>query len=122
MSDFLIVNGVTFPTPNRGVQIVSSSVVDSGRNANGEVVGQIIGRKLWKINNLQWTGLSAEQWGAMKSALSPFFVNVTFSGDDGQRHTVTMYPSDFTAEPLTLEGNKITKYKTVAFNLIDCGW
>ena len=50
-SDFLIINGVKFPCPAVGMQIVRSQAVDSGRNANGAVVGQLVGRKLWKIQN-----------------------------------------------------------------------
>ena len=121
-SDFLIVNGVKFPPPAPGMQIIHSQNVDAGRNANGAVVGQLVGRKLWKINNLQWNGIDAETWAEMKSALEPFFVPVTFTGDDNKRHTVYMYPGDTTGEPLKLDGIFYSRYATCKFNLIDCGW
>ncbi len=121
-SDFLIVNGVKFPPPARGMEIVHSQVVDAGRNVNNAVVGQKVGRKLWKINNLQWNALDAETWRKMKNALSDFFVPVTFTGDDNVRHTITMYPSDTTGKPLFLNGIFYKNYETCKFNLIDCGW
>ena len=121
-SDFLIVNGVKFPPPAPGMQIIHSQNVDAGRNANGAVVGQLVGRKLWKINNLQWNGIDAETWAEMKAALEPFFVPVTFTGDDNQRRTVYMYPGDTTGEPLKLDGIFYSRYATCKFNLIDCGW
>ena len=119
---FLVVNGVQFPCPVRDYEVVRSQLVDSGRNANGAVVGQKIGRKLWKINNLHWKGLSAETWAAMQAALEPFFVDVTFTGDDNQRHTVKMYPGDTTAKPYYLNGILYDVYEDCKFNLIDCGW
>ena len=119
---FLVVNGVKFPTPMRDYEIVRSQLVDSGRNANGAVVGQKIGRKLWKINNLHWQGLSADTWAAMQAALEPFFVEVEFTGDDNVRHRVMMYPGDTTAKPYYLSGINYDVYENCKFNLIDCGW
>ena len=121
-SFFLVVNGVKFPTPMRDYEIVRSQLVDSGRNANGAVVGQKIGRKLWKINNLHWQGLSADTWAAMQAALEPFFVEVEFTGDDNVRHKVMMYPGDTTAKPYYLSGINYDVYENCKFNLIDCGW
>lgn len=121
-SDFLIVNGVRFPAPAPGMEIVSSQSVDAGRNVNGAVVGQLIGRRLWKINNLQWNGIDAQTWKEMKDALEPFFVPVTFTGNDNERHTIYMYPSDTTGQPLHLDGLTYKNYQTCKSNLVDCGW
>lgn len=121
-SEFLIVNNVKFPPPRRGMQIIHSQTVNAGRNANNAVVGQLVGRKLWKINNLQWSGLNAETWAEMKAALDPFYVPVTFTGDDNQRHTIYMYPGDTTGQPLFLDGIFYKNFETCKFNLIDCGW
>jgi hypothetical protein len=106
----------------RDYEIVRSQLVDSGRNANGAVVGQKIGRKLWKINNLHWQGLNAETWAAMQAALEPFFVEVEFTGDENVRHKVMMYPGDTTAKPYYLSGINYDVYENCKFNLIDCGW
>lgn len=119
---FLVVNGVKFPTPVRDFEIIRSQLVDSGRNANGAVVGQRIGRKLWKLNNLHWQGLDAGTWAAMQAALEPFFVEVEFTGDDNVRHKVMMYPGDTTAKPYYLSGVSYDMYENCKFSLIDCGW
>ena len=121
-SDFLIVNGVRFPEPMHGLQIIHSQTVNAGRNADNEVVGQKVGRKLWKINNLQWNGLDAQTWAEMKAAIEPFYVQVTFTGDDNKRHTITMYPGDTTGQPLFLDDIFYKTFETCKFNLIDCGW
>ena len=121
-SDFLIVNGVKFPCPAYGMEIVHSQTVNAGRNANNAVVGQKVGRKLWKLNNLQWNGLDAKTWAEMKEALEPFFVLVTFTGDDNKRHTIHMYPGDTTGQPLFVNGIFYKQFRTCKFSLIDCGW
>ena len=121
-SDFLIVNGIQFPAPMRGMQIVRSYTVNAGRNANNAAVGQLVGRNpLWKIQGLQWNGLSAETWAMMVKALEPFYVPVTFTGDDNERHTVIMYPNDSKTEAFFLDGNKYKMYINCSFNLIDAG-
>ena len=122
MSNFLIVNGVEFPCPAPGMSITTSQTVDAGRNLNAAVVGQKVGRRLWKIENLQWNGLDAKTWAKMKKALEPFYVPVTFTGDDNKRHTITMYPGDTKGEPLFLDDIFYKNYRTCSFNLIDCGW
>lgn len=122
VSDFLIVNGMQFPPPAPGMEIISTQAVNSGRNANGAVVGQLVGRRMWKINNLQWNGLDPELWTRMRAAMEPFFIPVTFTGDDNQRHTITMYPGDSSARPLFLSDVFYRQHETCKFNLIDCGW
>lgn len=120
-SKFLIVNGMEFPCPAPGMQIVSSQAVNAGRNANNAVIGQKVGRRIWKINNLQWNGIDADLWARMRNAIEPFYVPVTFTGDDNKRHTVTMYPGDSNAQPLFVDDVFYTVHETCKFNLIDCG-
>lgn len=122
MSDFLIVNGMKFPCPAPGMTVKRSQNVNAGRNVNAAVVGDLVGRKLWKIENLQWNGLDAETWVKMQNALEPFYVPVTFTGDDNKRHTIYMYPGDTEAKPLFLRDIFYKNYETCKFNLIDCGW
>lgn len=122
-SNLIIVNGVALPPPSPDLEIIRSQAVDSGRNANGTVVAQKIGRKLWKLNNLKWNGLLPEQWKEIQDALEPFFVKVTFTADDNMRHTITMYPGDTTGQPLYMDDLTLMykRFKTCKFNLIDCG-
>lgn len=125
LSSFLRVNGVDFPCPRVGFNYIISTTVDSGRNANNEIVGQKVGRDLIKLNGLEWVALDADTWQKMLRATEDFFVPVTFEDyRTGQPITITMYVGDRTAEPLFVdkETHKITKYANCKFNLIDTGW
>ena len=125
LTSFLRVNGVDFPCPRVGFDYIISTTVNAGRNANNEVVGQVVGRDLYKLNTLEWAALDAETWQKMLKAIEPFYVPVTFEDyRTGQPITITMYPGDRTAEPLFVdpETHKVTKYRNCKFNLIDCGW
>lgn len=119
---FLIINNVVMPIPAPGYEIVSVQGVNAGRNANNQVVGQKIGRRQWKINNLQWNGLTPEEWKSIKKAIEPFYVPVTFTTDENERLTIYMYPGDATGKPLFINNMEYTKFENCKVNLIDCGW
>ena len=120
---FLAINGYVLPTPKRGVQILVTTIVDSGRNANGAVVGQRIGRDQYKIDGLEWSWLSSSEWSQNLSVLNNFFVNVTFTDPvSNSLKTIKMYCGDRTAEPYWLDNNgSPTHYRNCKVNLIDCG-
>ena len=124
MSAFLIVNGVRFPTPKRGFKITVLTNVDSGANALGAVVGQVIGRNQYKLDSMQWEGLDAAVWEWMLKALEPFFIPVTFEDPQTrERRTITMYPGSRSGEPYWLDRDKkIKQYRNCQLNLVDCGW
>ena len=124
MSAFLIVNGVRFPTPKRGFKITVLTNVDSGVNALGAVVGQVIGRNQYKLDSMQWEGLDAAVWEQMLKALEPFFIPVTFEDPQTrERRTITMYPGSRSGEPYWLDRDKkIKQYRNCQLNLVDCGW
>ena len=124
MSSFLKVNGVDFPCPRVGFSYIISTTVNSGRNANNAVIGQRVGRDIFKLNNMEWAMLDAETWQRMLKAVEPFYVPVTFEDyRTGKPITVTMYPGDRTATPLFVDENShiVTKYENCKFNLIDTG-
>lgn len=124
LSSFLTVNGVDFPCPIVGFTYVITTTVNAGRNANNEVVGQRVGRDLFKLNTLEWAALDAETWKKMLAAVEPYYVPVTFEDyRTGKPITITMYPGDRTAKPLFVDPitHKVTKYENCKFNLIDCG-
>lgn len=120
---YISVNGYDFPSPKRGVKPTVATMVNSGRNANGAVVGQRVGRDQYKLDTLEWPWLSAKKWGEMLSVLSSFFVYVTFIDPvSNSPITIKMYPGDRTAEPYWVDGNeKPTFYRNCKVNLIDCG-
>ena len=120
---YLAINGYELPPPKRGVTPVVTTVVDAGRNANGAVVGQRVGRDQYKIDGLEWAWLTAEQWSRILSVLNHFFVYVTFIDPvTNSRKTIKMYPGNRTAEPYWVDGNgNPTHYRNCKFNLIDTG-
>lgn len=120
---YLAINGYELPPPIRGVKPLVTTVVDSGRNANGAVVGQRVGRDQYKIDGLEWAWLTADEWGRILSILSNFFVYVTFVDPvSNSRKTIKMYCGDRTAEPYWVDGSgKPTHYRNCKVNLIDCG-
>lgn len=120
---FLSVNGYDFPPPKRGVTPTVTTLVDAGRNANGTVVGQKIGRDQYKIDNLEFPWLSASEWSNILSILDSFFVMVTFPDPvSNSKKTVKMYCGDRTAQPYWVDddGNP-TWYRNCKVNLIDVG-
>lgn len=72
LTSFLNVNGYDYPCPRYGFQYMISTVVDTDRNVNGAVVGQKIGRDLYKLDGLQWVGLYPEQRRMILRSLEPF--------------------------------------------------
>lgn len=123
LSAFLNVNGYDFPCPRRGFQYTISTTVSDGRNANNAVIGQRVGRDLFKLDQMEWVGLSAKVWQRMLRSVEKFYIPVTFEDyRTGKPITITMYPGDRTATPLWVGKNHIvTQYENCAFNLIDAG-
>ena len=120
---YLAINGYEVPSPKRGVKPTVTTIVDAGRDANGVVVGQRIGRDQYKLDSLDWPWLTAEEWSRILSILSSFFVYVTFPDPvTNEFVTLRMYPGDRTAEPYYLDDSgKPTHYCNCHVNLIDTG-
>lgn len=120
---YLKINGVELPPPKRGVHPIVTTIVDAGRNANGAVVGQRVGRDQYKIDGLEWPWLKASQWSQILKLLSNFFVYVTFKDPvTNTEKTIRMYCGDRTAEPYWVDENgNPTHYRNCKVNLIDTG-
>ena len=120
---YLKINDYKLPPPKRGVHPIVTTVVDAGRNANGAVVGQRVGRDQYKIDGLEWAWLTAETWSEILSELDKFFVDVTFIDPvTNKEKTLKMYCGDRSAEPYWVDKNgHPTHYKDCKFNLIDVG-
>lgn len=105
--------------------MLTATIVDSGRNANGVVVGQKVGRDQQKLNSLQWAYMDAETWSSLLQEFEDgFFVTVTYP--DMVHNTWTtrkMYPGDRTAKPFHLDEDTglPLDYLDCRVNLIDCG-
>lgn len=126
LSSFLNVNGYDFPPPAVGFSWTMSTTVNGGRNVSNAVIGQRVGRDLYKLDNLKWVGLTPEQRKMMLNAIKPFYVPVTFEDIENPGHPITiiMYPGDRKGVPLFVDKmtHMITRDKTISFNLIDAGW
>lgn len=124
MRPYILINGVACPQPRRGLQQIVATVVDSARNANGEVVGQKVGRDQQKLSELQWAYLTAAQWSAILQQFAKFYVTVTYPDMvTGGWTTRKMYPGDRSATPFHLDKRTgLPKdYIDCKVNLIDCG-
>ena len=125
LSSFLNVNGYDFPCPHVGFQYVLSTTVNAGRNTNNAVIGQRVGRDLFKLDQLEWIGLKPDQWRYMQAALEPFYVSVTFEDyRTGSPITIVMYHGDLTGKPLfaSKDSHLVTLWESCKVNLIDAGW
>jgi len=118
----IVVNGVRLPEPDRGFKVTVATMTNAARNVQGVVVGEKIGREIYKLDGLKWSFLTAQQWVSILQSVKPFYVNVTFTNPEtNQRVTVRMYPGDREAEPLELNNGVVTMYKNCKVNLIDVG-
>lgn len=111
-------------TPYTGPSLRTGTIVDSARNANAVVVGQVVGREQQKLDRLEWAYLTAEQWSSILKEFKNFYVTVTYPDMVNNTWTTRkMYPGDRTAEPFHLD--PVTQlpidYINCKVNLIDCG-
>lgn len=120
--DFLIINGVRMPIPAPGLTVDTAQGVNAGRNANNQVVGDLVGRRQYKLNNLAWHGLSEEECRTIMDAIAPFYVKVTYRDVTGVTRTHTMYPGDSSGKPYSLTNMKYDFMEDLHFNLVDAGW
>ena len=51
---------------------MTATIVDSARNANAVVVGQVVGREQQKLDRLEWAYLTAEQWSSILKEFKNF--------------------------------------------------
>lgn len=119
----LIINNKSFPSPDIGGNLVVSTNVNAGKNANGEFVGQKIGRDQYKFDSLQWKILDAETWSKMLQEFDKFIVTARIPDMvHNQFITLRMYPGNRTATPIEFDDNGLpTLYKDCKVNIIDCG-
>ena len=123
MANFIYINGREFPSPDRGLEFLVTTFVSTGKNANGEFVGQRVGRDQYKLNNLVWNKLDAVTWSEMLKEFKAFVVTVRFPDMvSNDWLTIRMYPGDRTAQPLFIGPDGLpTMYSQCKVNIIDCG-
>ena len=119
----LEINGTAVPVPVRGLTEEVSTNVNSGRNANGELVGEKVGRDIYKLNNMEWRWLTKDQWAAICTLVKDFKFTARFPDMvNGNYCTHLCYCGNRTAEPYYIDGSgDFTRYKSCKMNIIDCG-
>lgn len=119
----ITINGREFPSPDIGGNLVVSTNVSDGKNANGEFVGQKIGRDQHKFDSLQWKFLDAATWAAMLQEFDKFVVTARIPDmvHNGWM-TIRMYPGNRTAAPIDFDAAGLpTRYQDCKVNIVDCG-
>lgn len=122
---FIKINGVVVPYPAIGLTVQRQQLVDSARNAQGQVVAQKINRRISKINNLQWKYLTASQWRTIQTEIDKFTGTLEFwDNASNSFKSITVYWGDEEAEPFKINPStgEVLSYINCKCNLIDMGY
>lgn len=101
MQALVSIGNFAFPSPST-YDSTTSTLVDSGRNVQGYVIGAVIRDDIAKVA-MTWNFISAQAWADILAQFSParggsFYNNVTFFLQDTNSWvTRQMYVSDRTA-------------------------
>lgn len=125
----------TVCNPAIGYNEQSEQLVQSTRNAKGQVVAHKINRRLNKFENLTWPYLSRYSVNWLKNEISKFECELSYWDDESNQWiTRKYYWGDFSATPCKWETIRMisvsgtfyrkrpTWYKDIKCNLIDCGY
>ena len=119
----ITINGRQFPSPDIGGTLLVATNVSDGKNANGEFIGQKVGRDQYKFDNLQWKMLDAATWSEMMKEFEKLVVTAQIP--DMVRNdwiTIRMYPGNRTATPVEFDKDGLpTMYQDCKVNIVDCG-
>ena len=73
MTDLVTVAGIPLPEPSE-YSANTSTIVDSGRNVQGYVIGAVVRHDVAKVE-LKWRYLTAQQWANVLSLFTNNFYN-----------------------------------------------
>jgi hypothetical protein len=121
---FIIINGIAVPSPGRGLNHVGAQLVSAGKNANGEFIGQKVGRTQIKFEGLFWPYLKAKTWAAILAEVDKFKLEVVFCHPRYNTwKTITMYPGNWADTPFHVDRNTglTLDYLNCKVDIIDCG-
>jgi len=111
-------NGKSLPVPT-GYKVDFEPFGEFSRNANGYLIGDLIGEK--RKLNCTWQQLNGENYQLLLSARAPFFGEVTFyNPDSGNFETMEMYTSPVSATLKQYNQNQSkTLWGSVTMNIIE---
>lgn len=118
------INGYTLPTPARGMTVQRQQLVDSARNAKGEVVASKVNRRLLKFDGITFPHLTSKEWGRVLQEIEKFKGTVTFYDPLIQGFaTMAVYWGDASEEPFKInpKTGEVLEYINCKCNIIDMG-
>ena len=126
MTPMVRIGSFSVPEPST-YEATTATIVDSARNAKGEVIGQVIKNNVAKIE-MTWYFIRAEDWAELQAQFDSerggsFYNYVTFFNPDyNEWETRLMYVSDRKA-PVYLRraDGSVRGYQGASFSLIDTG-
>jgi len=122
---FFSINGVELPYPARGLKFERQQLVDSSRNALGQVVAQKINRRIFKFSSLQWKYLTASQWRSIQKQVDKFEGELRYwDNPSGQFLTRKVYWGDESSEiwKINPTTGEVLEYINCSVNIIDMGY
>lgn len=121
MEALVTIGGYELPEPS-SYNAITSTIVDSGRNVEGKVVGSVVRSDVAKIE-LSWKYLTAQQWADILSLFTYSFYNeVRFMNQVINNYDVrTMYVSDRNAGMWRRhpESGEIMGYTNCSLSLVE---
>lgn len=124
MHAFITINGHVYPYPEKGLDFIDSRATNASRNAAGVQVGQLVGRRLQKINGLEWLSLPATIWSQLLQEFEGFHFICTYPDMVHNCWTTRkMYPGDCSAKPAHIDPTTGLPdlYAHCKVNLVDVG-
>ena len=122
---FFRINGEVVPYPAVGLKFSRQQLVDSQRNAKGEVVAQKVNRRMGKFEPLVWKHLTASEWRKIQKLVDSFIVMVEYwDNPSGSFKSRAFYFGDESAQILKIDVDtgEVLEYYDCTVNLIDCGY
>lgn len=124
MRPLVSIGDFSFPEPST-YDCTTATIVDSGRNTQGYVIGAVIRDDVARAN-MTWNFITVSDWASILSKFSKkkqgkFYNDVTlFLQDSGDWETREMYVSDRTAKIfLRNPDGSIKGYQNAALSLIE---
>ena len=124
MTPLVSIGSYSVPAPST-YSATTATLVDSGRNVQGVVIGAVIRDDIAKIE-MSWNFISAQDWADLLSQFSParggnFYNNVTFFCQDTNAWTTRqMYVSDRKADVFLRDAKgNIRGYTGATFSLVE---
>lgn len=122
--NFIWINDIQLPAPDKGLKVLRQQLVDSGRSARGQVLAQKINRRIMKVDSLKWSYLTATDWGSILQEIEKFEgVLKMWDARTKDFLTIRVYWGDAEEEPCEVASDgTILSYRNCKCNLIDMGY